>query len=170
VPHVFNQDRELFIDWKHILAKKLAVDTASVLLVGSGCVGMSLNPYKNYRLFTPSSDIDIALVSDYYFSVAWRSLRNLGSRIHSLLPKERQSVNDHVQKYIYWGTIATDHILPLFPFSKRWHEALQHMSSMHPTDGRHIKIRLYKDFESLRAYHINNFRELRDAVLGQGET
>ena len=169
IPYIFHDDQELFIDWKITLAQKLQVNVASIILVGSSCVGLSLNPYKNYRSFNQSSDIDIAVVSDYYFNEAWRFFRNLGVRIHSLRPKEKQIIDEHVRKYIYWGTIATDHILPLFPFGRKWQQALLEMSQVCPTQGRELKIRLYKDFESLRGYHINNLIDLRSYLLDRKE-
>ena len=165
VPCLFNNDYELYITWKMTLAKKLGIDIASILLVGSGCVGISLNPDKNYKLFDSTSDIDVAIVSDYYFSEAWKCLRNLGSRIYTLQQREKQIVEEHVRKYIYWGTITTDWILPLFPFNKIWQQALSEMAKVHPTENREIKIRLYKDFESLRGYHINHFRNIRNSLL-----
>lgn len=169
IPYVFDDNLEAYIDWKHSLSQRIGIDSNSLLLVGSSCAGVSLSPYKNYKPFDDSSDIDVAVVSDYHFNEAWRTLRNLGSRIHRLRPKERQSVDDHVKKYIYWGTIATDYILPLFPFHKQWEEALKSMSEVYPTQGREIKARIYKDFESLRNYHLNNLRSLRDKALSPEE-
>ncbi|NJM05467.1 hypothetical protein HC891_03525 [Candidatus Gracilibacteria bacterium] len=165
IPFLFQEDRGLYIDWKFALAKKLGIDCASILIVGSSCTGISFNPYKNYKPFDNTSDIDVAIVSDYYFNEAWRALRNLGSRRHSLPPREKQSIEDHVQRHIYWGTIASEHILPLFPFGSKWQRALSEMSSVIPTMGRQIKLRIYKDFESLRSYHINNLKSLRDNAL-----
>lgn len=165
LPILFEGNHELFVDWKYALAKKIDVDMTSIILVGSSSVGISLNPYKNYRLFNERSDVDVAVISEYYFNEAWRFFRHLGSRIHSLSPKEKQSIEDHVTKYIYWGTIATDNILPLFPFGYKWQSALNEMSLVHPTTNRTMKIRLYKDFESLRGYHLNNLRELRNKLL-----
>lgn len=65
VPHVFNDNLELYIDWKHALANKIKVDSASILIIGSSSVGISLNPNKNYRDFNNESDIDVAIISDY---------------------------------------------------------------------------------------------------------
>jgi hypothetical protein len=165
IPYVFDGDLESYIDWKHTLSRKIGIDSNSLLLVGSGCVGVSLSLHKNYKAFDKHSDIDVAVVSDYHFNEAWRTLRNLGTRIHGLRPKERQSVENHVRKYIYWGTIATDHILPLFPFAQQWEDALMSMSGVKPTEDREIKARIYKDFESLRNYHLINLRSLRNNAL-----
>lgn len=169
IPHVFNEERELFVDWKLALATKLQIDSGSILLVGSSCVGISLHPYKNYRAFNETSDIDVAIVSDYYFTESWRTLRNLGAQFHKLPPTWKSDIKKHVENYIYWGTIATDYILPLLPFGPQWQKALLEMSIIPPTNKRTIKVRIYRDFESLRSYHTKNIRELRDKALTQGD-
>ncbi|HEX6590626.1 MAG TPA: hypothetical protein VF050_01360, partial [Moraxellaceae bacterium] len=115
-PIIFSDDHESFIDWKHTLANLLDVDPSSLVITGSSVFGVSLNPNKNYKFFDKRSDIDIAVISEHHFNVGWRTLRNLGSKIHGLTPTAKQSVHDHVNMYIYWGTIATDKILHLMPF------------------------------------------------------
>jgi hypothetical protein len=77
----------------------------------------------------------------------------------------KQSVKDHVEKYIYWGTIATDKLLPYLPFHLQWSNALREMSKIEPTKNRIINARIYKDFDSLRAYQINNLKNLRTREL-----
>jgi hypothetical protein len=164
-PHIFAEDRKLFLTWKHQLGNRLGVDPIAISLVGSSAVGVSLNPNKNFKLFDVSSDIDVAVVSDYYFTEAWRTLRRLGTDLFKLSPGQRASVSEHVSKYIYWGTFATDRLLPILPFAKHWISALEDMQTIDPTKGRQIKIRLYRDFDSLRSYHLSNIRELRNKLL-----
>lgn len=168
IPYAFNDDLNLYVNWKHVLSDKIGVDSSSILLTGSGSVGVSLNPYKNYRDFNLDSDIDVAIISDYYFNEAWRYMRNLGSGIHKLPPPPKQAILKHVSKYIYWGTIATDLILSYLPFGKKWRKALEEMSHIEPTIDRTINARIYKDFESLRAYHTNNLKNLRSVELEKG--
>lgn len=168
IPYAFNDDLNLYVNWKHTLSGKIGVDSSSILITGSGSVGVSLNPYKNYREFNLDSDIDVAIISDYYFNEAWRYMRSLGSGIHRLPPAPKQAIHNHVQKYIYWGTIATDLILPYLPFGKKWRNALDEMSQIYPTNDRKINARIYKDFESLRAYHTSNLKSLRSAELEKG--
>lgn len=168
VPIIFSDDLKEFISWKHELSELLNVDPSCVLILGSSAFGISLNPHKNFRAFGPNSDIDVAIVSEYYFTIAWRSLRSLGSKRHSLSQAAKQSLNDHITRLIYWGTIATDQILQYLPFGKVWDKAFLHMSKIQPTEGRLIKARVYKDFESLRAYHVNNLKNLRTQELERG--
>ncbi|MEE4575828.1 hypothetical protein V2K41_10565 [Pseudomonas alliivorans] len=165
VPFPFNGDAKRYEQWRNKLAGLVKVDSSEILITGSGAFGISLNPYKNYRAFDEKSDIDVAIVSEHFFNISWRYLRNLGTGMHSMSPAAKQSVTDHVQKYIYWGTIATDKLLPYMPFGKDWAHALELMSSVDPTRGRKIKARIYKDFDSLRAYQVNNLKSLRTHEL-----
>ena len=168
VPYPFNADTRIFEEWRRKLATLIEVDSSEILITGSGAFGISLNPNKNFREFNDDSDIDVAIVSEFFFNSSWRYLRNLGADIHRLPQPAKQSVKDHVQKYIYWGTIATDRILPYLPFGKKWSEALDQMKKEPPTKGREIKARIYKDFESLRAYQVNNLKTLRTLELEKG--
>ncbi len=161
IPVLFNEDRGRYAAWRSHLAKGIGVDPSSLIIIGSCAFGVSLNPNKNFRPFTDKSDIDVAVVSEYHFGSAWRALRNLGAEKHGFSQATKQSVKDHVNKYIYWGTIATDKILPILPFGKEWGEALTKMQRIQPTEGRKIKARIYRDFDSLRAYQVNNLKELR---------
>lgn len=168
IPLIFNDDREQYASWRCKLAKGLEVDPSSLVITGSCSFGISLNPNKNYRYFDSGSDIDVAVVSEYHFNQAWRTLRNLGSEIHSFTPRTRQSIDDHVKRYIYWGTIATDRILHILPFGKIWNEALEEIKKETPTLGRSVNARIYKDFDSLRAYQVNNLKNLRTQELEKG--
>lgn len=161
IPHIFRNDLELYANWRCRLAKGLDVDPSSLKITGSSAFGVSLNPNKNYAFFDSHSDIDVAVVSEHHFNQAWRTLRHLGTEIHRLPPPAKQSVTDHVKKYIYWGTVATDRILFLFPFGKTWNKTFEELQQIEPTVGRTIKARIYKDFDSLRAYQVNNLKHLR---------
>lgn len=164
-PFVFNDDSEGYLQWKEQLSKKIGVDSRAISFIGSACVGFSLNPHKNFKAFDSKSDFDIALISHHYFDLAWHELRCLGTKILGLSTRELNCVNDHRKNYIYWGTIATDKILPIFSFGKDWVIALAEMAQLYPAEGREINVRIYNDFESLRSYHIHNLKYLRSKIL-----
>ena len=155
-------------EWKDKLATGLGVDAKNVIITGSSAVGVSLSPYKGLRSFGGTSDIDIAVISTYHFDVAWRTLRNLGTQRYRLAPEQASAVKEHVQRYIYWGTVATDRLLPLLPFAEAWMETLLKMARTAPTMDREIKIRIYRDFASLRAYMNTGLRVLRDVLIAAG--
>jgi len=159
------KDSESYLKWKELLSNKIQVDSSAIVFTGSSGCGFSLNPYKDFKEFNDESDVDIALISDHHFDIAWHALRNLGSKYYSLTPKQKTSVDDHVNRLIYYGTIATDKILPILPFGKKWSFALNQMSKEKPIEGRIINIRIYKDFNSLRDYQTNNLEKLRQKLF-----
>jgi hypothetical protein len=150
IPHVFGADQLRYNDWRRALAQGLGVDPCAVALTGSSSVGISLNPDKNFKEFNQRSDIDVAVISFYHFEVAWHYLRNMGSEYFRLGAKAQRSVEEHRIKYIYFGTVATDQILGHLPFGRDWQIALNRMAEIDPTEGREIKARVYRDFDSLR--------------------
>jgi hypothetical protein len=167
IPFVFGTDNNAYIEWKESLAGELEVDSRAISITGSASCGFSLSPFKDYQDFSAQSDVDVALVSQHHFDLAWHTLRTLGTKLYSLSPKQQNSVKDHGGRLIYWGTIATDKILPILPYGKSWEKALVKAGSGPPLNGREVKARVYRDFGSLKAYHINSFEKLRDNIIGK---
>lgn len=165
IPFLFEDDLEKYIKWKEILAEKIGVDSRAIVITGSASVGFSLNPDKNLRDFNDESDVDVAIISQHYFDMSWHFLRNLGTKLYLYNPKEKNSIADHRERLIYWGTIATDRIIQILPFGEKWVTALSEMSKISPTIDRDINIRIYKDFEALRAYHVNNLKTIKDKLI-----
>src|SRR5688572_4488286 len=89
LPHVFNGDRAGYVAWKRALGTAIDVDPACLTVVGSAAVGCSLNPSKNLKAFDAGSDVDVAVVSNYHFTVGWRYLRLNGTRRLTLDQKTR---------------------------------------------------------------------------------
>lgn len=165
VPFIFSGNNENHINWKELLAYKIEVDSKAIVFTGSSAVGFSLNPDSNLRPFSIKSDIDIAIISQYYFDISWHFLRNLGTRKYSLNKREINAIDDHRNRLIYWGTIATDKIIQILPFGEKWINALNDMSKINPTVDRDINVRIYKDFEALRAYHLSNLKIVKDKII-----
>jgi hypothetical protein len=167
IPFIFGDDRATFISWKHRLGEIIEVDPCSLSLVGSAALGVSLNPDKNFKVFDHLSDVDVAVISHYHFTVSWRFLRTNGHLRARLDPKSLVAWDDHVKRLIYWGTIATDKLLGILPFGKQWLGAVNAMARLDPTFGREVNLRIYADYESLRAYQIQSVRRARDELLGK---
>lgn len=165
IPYVFNSNNEQYIEWKEKLSKLIGVDSKAIVLTGSASVGYSLNPEKNMKKFDESSDIDVAIISSYYFDISWFFLRNLGTKRYSYSQREKNSIEDHKKRLIYWGTIATDKIIQILPFGHEWISAIDCMSKEEPTVGREINFRIYKDFEALKAYQKESLKLIKDKLI-----
>jgi hypothetical protein len=164
-PYVFAEiPPEQYWQWKNELAAGLSVDPKNVVLTGSGAVGVSLSPYKQLRSFDSTSDIDVAVISTHHFDLAWRTLRNLGTRRYSLTQQQSLALKEHVNRYIYWGAIATDRLLPILSFAGTWMEVLARMARVAPTIDRDLKVRIYRDFASLRTYINMGMKALQNGL------
>src|SRR6266404_2211903 len=75
IPHVFGDSRTSFVRWKDMIAGKLGVDPAALLFVGTSALGLSLRPSNDFKPFDESSDVDVAVISNFHFVVAWRYFR-----------------------------------------------------------------------------------------------
>jgi hypothetical protein len=164
VPFAFDADLMSWITWKTRLGIHIDVDPQDIVLTGSAAIGYSLNPAKSYKAFDTISDIDCGIVSPYYSEIAWRYLRQLRPSWLSLPNDSKRAIRSHQRNYVFSGTIATDRILGLLPFGKTWQRALDSMSEIHPTVGREVKLRIYKDYDSLRSYQASNIERLRNEL------
>jgi hypothetical protein len=165
LPAVFEGDPRRFSEWKRDLAAGLAVDPHGLLLVGSAALGVSLNPNKAFKAFDARSDIDVAVVSPPHFEEAWWYLRTLGPALLTLTPPAKTAVKAHRERYVFSGTIATEHILPMLPFGRQWLAAASAASAQSPIDGRPVHFRLYRDPAALRLYQREGFIAARNQLL-----
>jgi hypothetical protein len=165
VPFIFNDDRAQYVLWKRTLANELGVDAACLTIVGTAALGWSLNPDKNLKAFDEESDVDVAVISPYHFTVSWRYLRTATTRRMSIDRRTRIAWDLHATNYVYWGTIATDKLLGILPFGEPWLKAISTMALMVPTKDRDIKFRIYNDFESLRSYQSRSVKKARETLF-----
>ncbi len=160
VPFLFKDDWELYRKWRRVLGEMVDVDPLNITIVGSAGIGFSLSPHKGFRSFSNKSDIDVAIISEHYFFLAWRALRKVNiSFVQN--PKDRQSIIDHRERHIYFGCVATDRVLKFLPFKQEWTKAMSAMAGEAPTEERDIKFRVYRDYDSLRSYHLNGLATLK---------
>ena len=166
VPWLF-EDRTRYVEWKTVLASEIGVDPFSIVVVGSAALGFSLSPKKGLSVFDERSDIDVAVVSPTHFDTAWRWLRNLGpARLLGRRSLKREIVDRHRKNLVFDGAIATtDELLSHLEFGPSWKAALGRAGNREPTVGRSVKVRVYRDFECLRSYHVANVQDLQRGLL-----
>lgn len=167
IPFLFDNDFDAFLLWKHQLADALVIDAKDIIITGSACVGYSLNPGKKYKAFQDSSDVDVGVVSEHYFNVAWYDIRNYPK--YKARGKLVNALKEHRDYYIFEGTIAADKVAPVLSFGPQWNKAISNFRMGIPINGRDVKFRIYKDNMAFREYQIRGISKLRDALLGTGE-
>lgn len=165
VPCVFGDDRSKYREWRTVISDSLNIDSSDVVIVGSAAAGFSMSPNKNLKPFDNESDIDVAIISDRHFTIAWHYLRSLNLTLARLDNRQRRSVQDHRQNKIFWGCIATDRILPILPFAKSWLTLQNELRNIPPTVNRDVNFRIYKDFQALRSYQEQGLKALKTKLL-----
>lgn len=163
IPFVFESQHDQYLLWRHDLADKLRIDPSDIIITGSAGLGLSLNPYKNFKNFDQTSDIDICIFSEYYFSVAWHDLLNLS--LKGLNYKMTTAIKEHTSRFIYWGTIATEQILPVLSFGNQWGRIIPQMSKYKALEDHDIHFRIYRDRQSFRRYLLTSIEDRRTALL-----
>lgn len=164
IPNIFSDHEVEYYEWKHKMASGLQIDARDIIVTGSASLGYSLNPNKNFKKFNQYSDIDVGIISNYFFDIAWHELRN--QKYYKLNNSMRQALEDHKNRLVYWGTIATDKILPILSFGKCWNKVINEMKCDPHINDRDINFRIYKDNKSFRDYQINSVRECQEIILG----
>ena len=163
IPFVFENEYDQYIDWRHNLAAQINIDPSDIIITGSAGLGISLNPHKNFKSFDSRSDIDVCIFSEYYFSVAWHDLLNIS--LVGLNYKMSAAIKEHRSRFIYWGTIATDQILPLLSFGSHWGRVIPQMSKYNALKDHEINFRIYKDRQSFRRYLLTSIEDRRTVLL-----
>lgn len=164
IPYIFKENRLDYLTVKSLISDNIKVDSCSIFFVGSCAVGFSLNPNKLFKPFDENSDIDIAVISHYFFDVAWRTIQDID--FSSISYPIQQIITEHRSRYIYWETIALDKIIGIMPFAKEWLETIESLKRLEYLNNRNIAFRLYRNTEALKRYHINNLKTNQTRILG----
>jgi hypothetical protein len=141
------------------VASELDVDANGIYIIGSGAIGLSLNP-KNIvngalKAFDDQSDIDLAVISETYFESAWRELRRAAQPTLDEIPEELRKNLDWQRKRFFDGAILAHVLLPFLSFGTRWQTALVRIGEQVARSlDREIAINvwIYRDYWSLRNY------------------
>jgi len=149
--------------FKEIVSEKLSVSFHSAHIVGSAKVGYSLSPRKPFRPFheeedgKPSSDIDVAIISDNLFSMFWEKLRTCY--------KAQYIANyNQVTSTIFQGYINEKDITAIKGVGQVWVDMFSpitktlqdEISIIHP-----ITYRVYRSWEDLEQYQISGLNKLK---------
>ncbi len=158
-PAAFNASTTPFQEIAGMIARELDVDRNGIYCVGSGAMGLSLDPMKvtagRLKVFDSSSDIDLAVVSAYHFEQAWRDLRTKTQpHLEELHPDLVANLNWQ-RKRLFDGVILTSKLLPFLSFASEWQGAIERVAErVVKSLDRNVDISLwlYRDYWSIRNY------------------
>jgi hypothetical protein len=146
---------------------KVPVESVRLIIVGSAKLGFSISEKKlkgkpklpRYRAFSPTSDIDIAIVCQPIFEMIWNDLSQY-SFASPYFPWQSNKFGD----YLVCGWMRPDH----FPLRVRlrkcddWWDVFRFLSSRQFLGRRRIRAGLFYNFERLQNYQSKALKECID--------
>lgn len=154
-------DENLFHRFVQECSTSLDVDPNGVYCIGSGAIGLSFNPNKvvndELKPFDKSSDLDIAIISPFYFERAWRDLRVAASSYHGDPPSNRLYKKiQHQRVRMFDGAIVANELMSHLSFGSEWVTANQRLqydwADRLNRDRLSINWWIYRDYWSVRNY------------------
>lgn len=158
-PFAFDMGAANFHDVACKLSESLDVDRNGIYCIGSGAVGLSINPAKitngHLKAFDSESDLDIAVISARHFELAWRELL-VATQPHLT------EISEEVEKNLQWqrkrlfdGAIMSNKLLGSFSFGTQWRGVIDSVSGkIADALDRNVNLEfwIYRDYWSLRNY------------------
>ena len=155
----FSQDEivDKMDHFKEIVSTLLSVNFHNVQIVGSAKVGYSLSPSKLFSPFhdecpdKPSSDIDIAIISEQLYKRFWDELRG-AKKI-----RYKQAYYNHLTESIFRGYINEKDLMKVDGLCDEWESLIRPINVVlqdtlgfvHP-----ITYRVYRSWEDLEEYQL----------------
>jgi hypothetical protein len=166
------ESKDQYFEWRAKLAEGLEVDDRDIVLVGSAQTGRSLNAKKQFKVFTTTSDLDIAVVSRRHFDIAWHWFRHADPLLIPFDDEGKRLFVRHREQYIFDGMIAANYFLQYLPFGNAWMRELQRSTPHLPLSlqGRKMNVRIYMDNEALRHAQANSLQTYRNYLNNKGQS
>ena len=160
-PYAFNStEGNLFPEFVLDAAQAFDVDPNGIYCIGSGAIGLSLNPTNvqlgHLKAFAGTSDLDVAVISQFHFDQAWRDLRVLAHTAYT--PSTSNSLRDkldHQRSRLFDGAIVANKLMARLTFGAQWHPhrlRLQLEWCDRLNLRGHVNLWIYRDYWSVRSY------------------
>lgn len=154
-------------DFKKFVATSLDVSFNNIGLVGSGKLGYSMAPDKDFRDFcidddNPDniSDLDLVIVSSKYFHQFWNAYLDLFN------DKVRFGYK-FVSSNIFRKFISVKKPEPIHEFFKEWIAKSEQFNKDYQTlfgIKHEINYRIYESWEAVELYHLKGIQELKEKI------
>lgn len=158
-PVCFGGKDELVFKLKKRLSDYFDVHLKSIEIVGSAKLGISLgaSPNRYGRPYDDESDIDLVIVSNELFDVAWHELLKVEKDLYE---KKELDLLKSSYENIHKGYISPNLLPVKMNFFKKWWEIFENLSNGDIFESRKIRGRLFKDWWFVEKYYSIKLSEL----------
>lgn len=150
-PICFGGDKSIIYLLKKELADKFEIHPKDIEIVGSAKLGISLNSkIERYgKPFNESSDIDLAIISNELFDIAWNELSKKENKF--LLESDKKKI-ETCYYYIPQGIISPNQLPMGLNFTKKFWAILSSLS-LERYENRKIRGRIFKNWWFAEKYY-----------------
>lgn len=153
--------------FKEIVSTNFGINFHNVQIVGSAKLGFSLSPHKLLIPFhdevpgKPSSDVDIAIVSDRLFLRFWDDLRHINGLWHNRV------YYNHLTESVFRGYINGSDLQKIAGVKTEWDQLIRPINVLlqdklgiiHP-----ITYRLYRGWDDIEDYQLISISKAKKAL------
>jgi hypothetical protein len=155
-------------NFKKFVSQSLDVNFNNISIVGSGKIGFSMAPDKDFRDFCPDhidpkkiSDIDLIIVSSSFFHKFWVAYLELfNEKVNFGYP--------FVTSNIFRKFVSIKNPKPIHPLFKEWITKIDQFNKDYQTIfgiKHEINYRIYESWEAVELYHIKGIQELKEKII-----
>lgn len=159
---ILNEDRLFLI--KHKISCYFNIHPNEIILTGSGKLGFSIAPNKNYKNFNEDSDIDLAIVSNRLFEKYWYELLDFNINANRRTKEENKLYYKFIN-YLFKGWIRPDKFPFAYDGKREWFEFFNSLTHEIYEYGEHkISAGIYKNFTTFELYNKKNIDRIRNEI------
>jgi hypothetical protein len=156
----FILDDAAYFDLRVKVAAQYNLHPNDVLVVGSGKLGFSIAPKKEYRHFGNSSDVDVVVVSSILFDSLWKKVHYYS--MHGGYWEHFQEFKD----FLFHGWIRPDKFPPEKSFEEamRWWAFFNELSKTGAYSSFKVRGAIYRDWHFLESYQLRSVTACKNQI------
>lgn len=154
---------EKYDEFKKFISKNLDIPFNNIAIVGSAKTKFSFSPHKEFKEFCEDSDLDLIIVSKYYYKKIWNAYRKISQETN--LNGFKYKANNIFNGFI--GIKDTDETYGNEDL-KEWQRLVRTFKAelqLKFSVNHEVNYRIYADWESVQDYHIRGINKLKEGLV-----
>ncbi|WP_168398052.1 hypothetical protein [Acinetobacter indicus] len=150
-------------EFKKFISNKLNIPFNNISIVGSAKTKFSFSPSKKFKEFGDSSDLDLIIVSKYYYKKIWSAYRKISqeSYLHDFSYKTGNIFNGFISIKDTDNTYGNQDLIDWQRLVRTFKAELQLRFNI----THEINYRIYCDWESVQDYHLRGINKLKEGLV-----
>lgn len=154
---------ERYDDFKKFISNKLSIPFNNISIVGSAKTKFSFSPKKNFKEFGVDSDLDLIIVSKYYYKKIWSAYRKISqeSYLQNFNTKTGNIFNGFIGIKDSDNTYGNQDLIDWQQLVRTFKAELQLRFYI----NHELNYRIYADWESVQDYHMRGINKLKEGIV-----